>query len=149
MKSKVQKPKESKEVDQLKNQLVRVLADYDNLRKRVEIEREVWEKYAAERVLMKFISVLDILEDAQKNIKDQGLAIAIEEFKKVLEDENIERISPSQGDGFDPKVHEAIEVVSGGEKGKIAELTLVGWKFKDGKIIRPAKVKVYGKEDIK
>ena len=145
MKSKVQKPKESKEVDQLKNQLVRALADYDNLRKRVEIEREVWEKYAGERVLMKFISVLDILEDAQKHIKDQGLAIAIEEFKKVLENENIEKISPNQGDRFDEQVHEVIEVVAGGKKGEMEELTLVGWKFKDGKIIRPAKVKVYDK----
>ena len=75
---------------------------------------------------------------------DQGLAIALNEFKKVLDEEGLEEISPGKGNKFDPKVHEVIETVEDGKHGEVAELVLAGWKFKDGMVIRPAKVKVYG-----
>ena len=138
----------------LKNQLVRALADYDNLRKRVETERDTWIRFSSERILVKMIPVLDAFESAQKHLKDQGLAIAINEFKKVLEEEGVEEIKPKVGDEFDEKYHEVVEVVEGKDKNKIAELILVGWKFKTygweehragkaGKVIRYAKVKAF------
>jgi molecular chaperone GrpE len=143
-----------KVVQVLKNQLVRALADYDNLRKRVETERETWIRFSSERILVKIIPVLDAFESAQEHLKDQGLAIAINEFKKVLEEEGIEEIRPKVGDDFDEKYHEVVEVVEGKDKNKIAELILVGWKFeafgsedplarREGRIIRFAKVKVF------
>jgi len=143
---KIGKLRETKEVSELKNQLARALADYDNLRKRVEAEKEVWERFSTERVLLKLIPILDILERAENHLKDEGLAIAIGEFKKVLKEEGIEEIRPQKGDNFDAEIHEVVDVVSGGEKDSIAELILVGWRFKDGKVIRPAKVKVYDKQ---
>ena len=135
--------KKDNEVTVLKNQLARALADYDNLRKRTEDERQLWVKFSAERVLIKLIPVLDMLASAQEHLKDSGLAIAVGEFKKVLSEEGIEEIVPRKGDPFNPQLHEALESVGGGKKGHIAEIVLVGWKFLDGKIIRPAKVKVY------
>lgn len=131
------------ETEQFKNQLVRALADYDNLRKRTEAEREIWAKFSAEKVLTKLLPTLDVLESAQKHLKDQGLALAISEFKKVLSQEGLIEIRPAKNDNFDPKVEEAVESVSGGKKGKISETVLPGWKFEDGKVVRPAKVKVY------
>jgi molecular chaperone GrpE len=135
----------------LRNQLARALADYDNLRKRVEVERETWIAFSSERILIKIIPILDALESAQEHLKDQGLAIAIGEFKNVLEEEDIEEIKPKVGDKFNENIHEAVEAVGDGQKGYIAELVLTGWKFKasgpEGKVIRYAKVKVYG-EDI-
>ena len=142
-------PKKDNEVAILKNQLARVLADYDNLRKRTEGERQLWVKFSGERVLIKLIPVLDMLASAQIHLKDSGLAIAVGEFKKVLLEEGIEEIVPRKGDPFNPQLHEALESVGGGKKGQIAELILSGWKFTDGKIIRPAKVKVYGQKDKK
>lgn len=138
------------EADILKSQLARMMADYDNLRKRTEAEKELWIKFSAEKVLIKLFPVLDMLESAQKHLKDQGLAIATGEFKKVLSEEGVEEILPEKDDVFDPREHEAVESVEGGKKGHISELVLSGWKFSDKikdmdvKIIRPAKVIVYG-----
>lgn len=143
------KREKSDGIEELKNQLARALADYDNLRKRVESERELWIKFSGERILTKLLPVLDILESAQVHLKDQGLAIALGEFKKVFKDEGVEEIKPSVGDSFDHSVHEVVEAVSGGKRGTIAELVQVGWRFKEGKVIRAAKVKVYDKESDK
>jgi len=149
--------KEDTEVALLKNQLARALADYDNLRKRVDSESQLWIKFSSERVLIKLFPVIDILESAQEHLKDQGLAIAILEFKKVLKEEGIEEINPKVGDDFNPEVHEAVEAIGasssvadsgesltlresfsarregnrpgGGKKGTIAEVILKGWKF--------------------
>jgi molecular chaperone GrpE len=137
-------------VELLKNQLARVLADYDNLTKRVEREREEFGKLANARLIIKLLSIYDMLEGAQLHLKDSGLAITIEEFVKVLEDEEFEKIKTNVGDKFDEEIHEAVEVIipqaDGKDKvGTIAEVILTGWKVKEGSVVRPAKVKVYKK----
>ena len=129
---------------EIKNQLARVLADYDNLRKRVEQEREVWAKFSAQVICTRLLPILDILEGAQNHLKDQGLAIAISEFKKVFNEEGLKESRPVAGETFDPKVHEAIELVDGGEKGEVAELILPGWMYNEARVLRHAKVRVYG-----
>ena len=128
----------------LKTQLARALADYDNLRKRTEGEREFLVKFAGQRILEKLLPILDIIESAQKQLSDKGLALAISEFKRTLLEEGLEEIGPSQGDKFDPGLHEAIESLPGGKHGTVAESVLSGWRFTDGVIIRVAKVKVFG-----
>ena len=143
------------EAEILKNQLTRMMADYDNLRKRTEAQKDLWIKFSTEKVLIKLFPVLDMLESAQKHLNDQGLAIAVSEFKKVLTEEGIEEILPKKDELFDPEEQEAVDSVEGGKKGHIAELLLSGWKFSDQtsetgvKIIRPAKVKVYGHKNQK
>jgi len=138
------KQTEDLKVDELKNQLARALADYDNLRKRSELEREVLLKYSSERIVARILPLLDSIENAQKHLKDSGLAIIIADFKKLLYDEMLEEILPKKGDNFNEELHEAIEACEGGKKGTIAELILQGWKFMDGPVLRHAKVKVYG-----
>ncbi len=80
------KQTEDLKVDELKNQLARALADYDNLRKRSELEREVLLKYSSERIVARILPLLDSIENAQKHLKDSGLAIIIADFKKLLYD---------------------------------------------------------------
>lgn len=126
----------------LKNQLARALADYDNLRKRVEREREQVEKIAGAKFALRALSVFDMLEEAQKHLKDSGIALTIEEFEKVLKDEGIEKIEAGPGKKFNEELHEAVEIVKNGKDNKIAGVVLTGWKFRDGPVIRPAKVKV-------
>ena len=138
----------NKKIEILNNQLKRVLADYDNLKKRIERERQEYTKRAGVRIASKIFSVLDMLYNVQNYLKDPGLAIAIEELKKVLEFEGIEEIRPKNKDMFDEEFYEATEVLETKEKdldNKVAELQLVGWKFAEGSVIRPAKVKVYKK----
>jgi molecular chaperone GrpE len=130
------------EFEDLKNQLARALADYDNLRKRVEREREQVGKIAGAKFALKALSVFDMLEEAQKHLKDSGIALTIEEFEKVLKDEGIEKIEAGLGTKFNEELHEAVEVVKAGKDGKIADVVLTGWKFRDGPVIRPTKVKV-------
>lgn len=138
------KPKvENSEVDVLKSQLARALADYDNLRRRTDEEKSLWIKFSSQTIITKLLSILDIIESAQAHLKDQGLAIATLEFKKVLNEEGVEEIAPKVGDEFNHELHEVIETVEGKEKGKIAELLVAGWKYKDGNVLRFAKVKVY------
>jgi len=145
-------PKEM-ELRVVKDQLARALADYDNLRKRSEAEREAVIEFASEAILIKMIGILDMLESAEKHLKDQGLKIAIGEFKKTMNEEGVVEIYPSENDVFDPELHEVSETVEGGEEGKIIECIIPGWKFKntptqpDGKVIRFAKVKVYAKNN--
>lgn len=146
MKKGIVKDKNKKQIEELKDQLARALADYDNLRKRTEAEREIWVKFAAQNIVAKLLPVLDTLESAQNHLKDQGLAIAISQFKDVLREEGVEEVSPEKGDEFNPEIHEAVESIDGGERGRIAEKVLSGWKFKDGPVIRVAKVKVYGEK---
>ncbi len=127
----------------LKNQLARALADYDNLRKRVEREKEDWEKLASLKLILRFLPILDNLRQAQNHLKDTGLAITIGELESFLKDEGIEEIKVDKGDDFNPDLCEATEVVEkSGEENKIEEVVLCGWKFKEGPVIRYAKVKV-------
>ena len=127
----------------LKNQLARALADYDNLRKRIEREKEDLEKLASLKLILRFLPILDNLRQAQNHLKDAGLAITIGELENLLKDEGIEEIKPNKGDNFDHNLHEVIEVIENSqEENKIEEVVLSGWKFKEGVVIRHAKVKV-------
>jgi molecular chaperone GrpE len=139
---KLLKNKDENFVSGLKIQLARALADYDNLRKRTELEKEGWLKFASARVIGRLLPVLDNLENMQKHLEDQGLAISIIEFKKVLKEEGFGEILPKEGDSFDENKMEVIEAIAGGEKGKVAELILSGW-FNEEQVVRHAKVKVY------
>lgn len=131
------------ETDQLKGQLARALADYDNLRRRTDEEKTLWIKFSSQTIITKLLTILDMLEKAQEHLKDQGLAIATLEFKKILNEEGVVEILPKVGDEFDHELHEVIETVEDGEKGKIAEIVVPGWKYTDGQVLRYAKVKVY------
>jgi len=138
------KQKNVLQVNELQSQLARALADYDNLRKRTNIEREVLLKFSSERIIARILPILDGIESAQMHLKDSGLAIIIADFKKLLYDERLEEILCSKGEEFNEDLHEAIEVSDGGKKGTISELILSGWKFIDGPVLRHAKVKVFG-----
>lgn len=134
------------EVEVLKNQLVRALADYDNLQKRIEREREEITKLSNLGLLVRLLPVVDMFEEAQKHLGDSGLEIALGQFLSVLKEDGIEKIPVAKGDNFNENIHEAIEVIKTEDKlsvGKIAEVSLCGWKYTDGTIIRHAKVKVF------
>ena len=145
---KIKKPKTkpekvvNEEVELLKAQLVRTLADYDNLVKRVEREKSEIQKIISLRLIIKLLTVLDGLESAQMHLKDAGLAISIVEFKRILSEEGLTEIKPKVGEQFDENWMEAIEVVPGESDNGIAEVVLIGWKFNDGTVVRHAKVKV-------
>jgi len=136
------------DVEQLKVQLARALADYDNLKKRVEAEKETWFKVASGRVVGKFLDIMDMISDAQKHLNDQGLAIVLDEFRKAIVKEGFEEIPIEVGTTeFDSEMMEAVEAVQGGEDNKVSEVVQSGWRAKESVlgsfVVRPAKVKVF------
>lgn len=135
------------ELDNFKNQLARALADYDNLKKRVEKEKEEYKKFASLTLIARMLPVFDMLEDAQGHLNDSGLAITIKEFEDVLREEGVKRIKAKKGEKFDEDLHEAVDVVKDAKMkdGGIVEEVASGWKYEEGPTIRPAKVKVYRK----
>ena len=130
------------ELETVKSMLARALADYDNLSKRVDRERADLGKIVSVGVIVRLLPVLDNLESAQTHLKDQGLAISIGEFKRVLSEEGLNEIKPKIADVFDENTMEAIEVTAGTSDNMISEVVLVGWQFTSGTVVRHAKVKV-------
>ena len=117
----------------------RALADYANLEKRIDKEKEVFVKFSNAQLLQSLLPVLDDLERAGQHLKDQGLNLAISKFKEVLQKENLEEIK-AQGEEFNPELMEAIEIVKG-PKNRVVEVVNKGYLL-NNKVLRVAKVKV-------
>jgi molecular chaperone GrpE len=137
------------EVAELKGQLLRVQADFDNYRKRTQKEREEFAQFLNTDLIMRIIPTLDNFQLALKHLPAelegnawvQGIWHIEKQLEQTLSDEGVTEI-PSLGQKFDHNIHEAIEeVLSEKPPGEIIEEILRGYKLKD-KIIRHAKVKV-------
>jgi molecular chaperone GrpE (heat shock protein) len=134
-----------KDVD-LQGQLARALADYANLQKRVDKEKEEIWRLMLVRFVSKVLPVYDMLLNAQSHLGDPGIAITIEEFTKILNEDGVEKIGIQVGDNFDQDYCEATDTESASDKnmkGKVAKVLMQGFRIKDGPVIRPAKVTVY------
>ena len=146
-KQKKQEEKSKNETELLKGQLARALADYDNLRRRSDEEKIALLKFSSQNIIVRLLPVLDMIEKAQEHLSDQGLAIVVLEFKKIFDEEGLIEINPEVGAEFDENLMEVIEVVESKShnnelKNKVVEVVLTGWRFKDGSVVRHAKVKV-------
>lgn len=126
----------------LELQLVRALADYDNLVKRIDKEKEEIFARATRRLVEDLLPVIDDLERAQDNLKDEGLQMALAHIRRVLETHGVREIKAGKGDRFDAKTHEAIDTAEGGKQGVIAKVFEKGYEWNDGTVIRPVKVAV-------
>ncbi|MDO8503687.1 MAG: nucleotide exchange factor GrpE [bacterium] len=142
MAGKVKKDKKDIEL-----QLARALADYDNLVKRWNREREEVVLRATKGLVEDLLPVVDSIERAQEYLKDEGLKMALTHLHKVLQERGVEMIEVALGDQFDSRLHEALDAVPGGNQGTIAEILAQGYRWKDGMVIRPVKVRVYGEEN--
>ncbi|MBI3397292.1 nucleotide exchange factor GrpE [Candidatus Woesebacteria bacterium] len=134
-------------IEKLKSQLARALADYDNLRKRAEQDRLDSQRIINSITVGKLIGIWDSLLNLQKHNKDQGLEIILKNYKDLIEDLGAEEIKVDSGEEFNPVFHEVSEVVENSDKNlqnKIAGVILTGWKLRDSDfVIRPVKVRVY------
>ncbi|MCL5091020.1 MAG: nucleotide exchange factor GrpE, partial [Patescibacteria group bacterium] len=117
------------------------LADYQNLEKRFQREKEEFTQFANTNLLLKLIIVLDHFERAQAHLKDPGLDLALKELKKILQEEGLVEIE-ALGKEFNPLEMEAVAIIEGsGKDNEVAEVLAKGYSLK-GKTVRPAKVKV-------
>jgi len=133
-----------KKIEELTNNWKRALADYQNLQKRTEREKIEFAQYSNSILIARLLTIVDYLERVQTYLNDNGLDLAIKEFKRLLEEEGLQEIEVLNKD-FNPLEMEAVEAIGGEEgTGKVTEVISKGYRLKD-KIIRPAKVKVGGK----
>ncbi len=136
------------ERDSLFERLARTQAEFDNYRKRAGREQADFREYAVADTAKSLLTVLDSFDLALQSAGDQEseLRKGVELIRKQL-DEALAKMGvkpvPAVGELFDPRVHEAIEVVETDEAEDnhvIAEL-LRGYKIKD-RLLRPAMVRV-------
>jgi len=121
------------------DQLKRALADYQNLKKRIALEKQAYARFASASILDKFLPILDDLYRAQKHLKDDGIKIIIEQFNSILQSESVTPIKTLH-QTFDPQTMDCIELTKG-LKNKVIEVIQTGYMLND-QILRPAKVKV-------
>ncbi len=140
-----------KENADLKDQLLRRAADFDNYRKRMMKEKQETYDYANAGLLGDLLDSLDNFDrtiDAAKDAKDaksiaDGIKMINKALVKMLEDKYGLTGYGKEGDEFNPDEHEAIGRMED-EKAKketLAQVYLKGYKLKD-KVIRHAKVMV-------
>lgn len=131
---------------ELEEKYMRAYADFENVKKRLEREKNQALEYAYEKIARDLLPVLDALDSAKEAAKEheaiaQGIMLTQESFLKALQKHGIESIS-TDGE-FDPNVHECIMQVNKpeAENGHIAQVMQRGYKYKE-RTLRPAMVAV-------
>ena len=143
----------AEEVSDLKDKLIRSLADKENLRKRAEKERKEAEIYGGTKLARDLVSVYDnmgrALENIDENLKEQakplieGIELTQRELISVFKKHKIEKIEPEIGEKFDPKWHQAMfeSPLPGSKKGEIIQIMVNGFRISD-RLLRAAQVGV-------
>lgn len=134
------------EIKVLDDSWKRALADYQNLVKRNQNEKQEFVKFATANLVSGFIPALDILDLAAEHSGDQGIKMAVNGLHDALKNNGVVEIIPQLGDEFNPLYHTCIENMSGGQDNTVAEVVTKGYRIGEDFVIRPAKVKVYKSE---
>ncbi|MHA3979676.1 nucleotide exchange factor GrpE [Halovulum sp. GXIMD14794] len=141
------------ERDELKDRLLRALAETENLRKRAERDRRDAELYGGVRLARDILSVHDNLGRALEAIDEdlrtqagavvEGIELTQKDLLAAFQKHKIEMIDPQPGDKFDPKLHEAMfeAPVPDIAQGCIIQVMATGFVIGD-RLLRPAKVGV-------
>ena len=135
------------ELDELNDRYKRVLAEFENYKKRSSKERETLYNSIVSDIVEVFLPVVDNLENALK-IETQdmeykkGIELILKQFKDILKTKGVEEI-PAMGETFDPALHEAVSSVQDPEKNaqEIVQEYRKGYKI-GAKVIRHSMVVV-------
>lgn len=134
------------EREALLDRLARMQADFENSRKRATREQQDFRDYALADAIKALLPTLDSLERALQSREKSDLRSGVELIHKQLQDSLIKlgvRPIPTRGEPFDPRLHEAVEMVETTDvpDHQIVEELQRGYKLKD-RLLRPAMVKV-------
>jgi len=131
------------------DELLRALAELQNVNRRRKLEADQASRYAAEPFLRELLPVLDDFErmlrampaGAGDDPVRSGVVLVHDRLAKLLEREGLE-IRPL-GERFDPELHDAIAhlPVPGAEPGTVVEVAVPGYRYRD-RVLRHAKVVV-------
>ena len=136
------------ERDNLLDRLARLQAEFDNYRKRASKENADFRDYALADAAKSLLPVIDSFSLALKNAAakpedfKKGVELIHRQLQDVLQKFNVQRVG-AQGQPFDPRLHEAIEMVESSDvpDNHVLEELQPGYKMKD-RLLRPAMVRV-------
>ena len=153
----VELEKQKKQSDDYYNQLLRLQADFENYRKRMEKDRPELIKWGKAEILLKLLPFYDMLLSAHAHINTakengggdetlKGLEMIFKEFSKVFDAEGL-RAMDTVGKPYDPMASEILGIVEGTEEndGFVVEELQKGFYYGE-KILRPARVKIAKKK---
>lgn len=138
------------ESEELKNQLIRLQADFSNYKKRMEKEREGYIDLGVKKLALDILPVIDNLERALKSIEEyanddgifKGINLIDDQLLEVLAKNNITEIK-ANGEKFDPNLHHAVAMVDSEdlESDMIVDVLQKGYQINES-VLRPSMVRV-------
>lgn len=147
---------DSQELLEWKDKYMRLLADFDNHRKRVVRDMEESRKFANESILRAFLPVVDNLERALQHVKTgdlpaagseygalvEGVRLTHRQFLELLEKNQVTRVQ-TEGVPFDPEVHEAVGYTESEThpEGTVVDVYQQGYRIHN-RLVRPSMVTV-------
>jgi molecular chaperone GrpE len=142
---------EKKAVEQESESYMRLMAEFQNFKRRAAREKSDIHAYANEKIIGELLPVLDNFERALSTKSDdvegyaKGMELIFTQLKTALEHAGLAEI-PAMGEEFDPNVHNAVmtEDVEDIEDNHISKVLQKGYKLND-KVIRPSMVAVVRK----
>jgi len=145
------------ELEDLKNRLLRSMADTENMRRRAEKEKSEAAKFAITRFSRDLLSVADnfhrALASLTPEMRDEaseavntlivGIEMTERELMSVFERHGIVKVHPKPGEKFDPNFHQAIAEIPNDKhpSGTVVDVTQTGFTI-EGRLLRPAMVTV-------
>lgn len=140
----------TKERDQINEQLLRNMAEFQNFKRRNQQEQTLFRQYATENLVMSLLPVLDNFERtvqaADRGATMESVVAGVKAVEKqlrfLIEQQNVSRV-PSLGQPFDANIHEALGTVPSEdyEPDTVVDEIEPGYKMGE-RVIRPAKVRV-------
>ncbi len=139
-----------KELDDTKNRLMYLSAEFENFKKRTAKEQALWAEQAQDQALLDLLTVVDDLERALSEVESvpekmsshfQGFTLILKSFTQLLSKYGIEVIPDAKE--FDPTLFEAVMQQESAEhsSGEIVAVLQKGY-LRKGRVLRPAKVSV-------
>jgi molecular chaperone GrpE len=135
------------ERDMLVDRLARMQAEFENARRRASKEQQDYRDYATMDAIKSLLPAMDSFQRAMQ-VKSEapdfrsGVELIYKQLQDALAKMGVNAI-PAKGEPFDPRFHEAIEMVETADAAdhEVLEELQRGYKFKD-RLLRPAMVKV-------
>ncbi|MGM0534058.1 MAG: nucleotide exchange factor GrpE [Campylobacterota bacterium] len=137
-----------KKLDAQQEKYVKVYADFENSKKRLQKDKDNAVAYANESFAKDLLPVIDSLDMALKAAQNsgddkmvEGIELTIEQFKKAISKHGVEIVDVDNG--FDPQLHNAVMQVESEEheEGAIVEVMQHGYQMKD-RLLRPSMVSI-------
>jgi molecular chaperone GrpE len=139
--------KKSEEDEALNTKYLRLMADFQNYKRRTEKEKGDIYSYANEKLVSQLLEVVDNFERALRHESTadgyaEGMEMIFKQLTGVLEKAGLEEIN-ALGEDFDPNFHNAVMTEDNDEyeSGKVTEVMQKGYTL-NSKVIRPSMVKV-------